>query len=340
MEQYLNRIATGEGEYPAEPHTNVEQYLNYIIENGIGGGGEARVVDKLPAEGETGYIYLVLKEQTASGDIYDEWIWALQQDGTSYDWEHLGATNEVTIEIDDAMSDSSENAVQNKVIKSYVDTGLSGKQSTLTAGEGIDITNAVITATNTGKAKVLTSVDYDYPNNNPTGIAMWLLEPGVYILPTDVVGYTQTYFNTPQTAFKGTWLVARGSYGGLPTSALYLFNGADKPQYYTAKLSDGSRIHGQTFFTTVVNNLTSTSTSDALSANQGKTLKNLVDSLAIRGAGAPATTTVGQVGTLYEDTTNSKLYICTDATNPYVWEEVGGASIETISSQDWSDLWQ
>ena len=39
LEQYLNRIATGEGEYPAEPHTNVEQYLNYIIENGGGGGG-------------------------------------------------------------------------------------------------------------------------------------------------------------------------------------------------------------------------------------------------------------------------------------------------------------
>jgi hypothetical protein len=32
---------------------------------------------------------------------------------------------------------------------------------------------------------------------------------------------------------------------------------------------------------------------------------------------------VGTVGQILEDTTNGKLYICTDATNPYVWEEVG-----------------
>lgn len=74
---------------------------------------------------------------------------------------------------------------------------------------------------------------------------------------------------------------------------------------------------------TVNDTLTSTSTSDALSANQGKVLKDLIDSIAIRGAGAPTTSTVGQVGTLYEDTTNGNLYICTDATNPYAWEEVG-----------------
>lgn len=43
----------------------------------------------------------------------------------------------------------------------------------------------------------------------------------------------------------------------------------------------------------------------------------------LTSAGAPTTSTVGTVGQLYEDTTNGKLYICTDATNPYVWEEVG-----------------
>lgn len=91
------------------------------IEGGGGGGGEARVVDELPEEGESGYIYLVLKEHTEEGDVYDEWIWALQQDGETYGWEHLGATNEVTIEIDSQISSTSENAVQNKVIKQYVD---------------------------------------------------------------------------------------------------------------------------------------------------------------------------------------------------------------------------
>lgn len=58
-------------------------------------------------------------------------------------------------------------------------------------------------------------------------------------------------------------------------------------------------------------------------------------------AGAPTTSTVGTVGQILEDTTNGKLYICTDATNPYVWEEVGGGgSVATINSTDWSALWQ
>ena len=89
----------------------------------------------------------------------------------------------------------------------------------------------------------------------------------------------------------------------------------------------GANILTQTMLLTqndIQNNLSSTSTDKVLSAAQGKVLKDLVDSLAVRGTGAPTTATVGQVGTLYEDTTNGDLYICTDATNPYVWEAVGG----------------
>lgn len=48
-----------------------------------------------------------------------------------------------------------------------------------------------------------------------------------------------------------------------------------------------------------------------------------IDNRILTNAGAPTTTTVGTVGQLLEDTTNGKLYICTDATDPYVWEEVG-----------------
>ena len=51
--------------------------------------------------------------------------------------------------------------------------------------------------------------------------------------------------------------------------------------------------------------------------------KEYVDGKVLTAAGAPTTATVGTVGQLYEDSTNGKLYICTDATNPYVWSEVG-----------------
>lgn len=69
----------------------------------------------------------------------------------------------------------------------------------------------------------------------------------------------------------------------------------------------------------------------------------------LTSAGAPTTSTVGTVGQLYEDTTNGKLYICTDATNPYVWEEVGsggGGGGETMlvtltqtTIGQYSDVW-
>ena len=119
----------------AEMFANSHPFKVFV--EGGSGGGEARVVTELREEGESGYIDLILKEETSAGDIYDEWIWALQENGETYGWEHLGATNEVTIEIDDQMSDTSENAVQNKVIKSYVDGRVltnTGAPTTATVG--------------------------------------------------------------------------------------------------------------------------------------------------------------------------------------------------------------
>lgn len=71
-----------------------------------------------------------------------------------------------------------------------------------------------------------------------------------------------------------------------------------------------------------------------------------LNSRIVTGAGAPTTSTEGSVGALYEDNTNGKLYICTDDTDPYVWEEVGaggggvtpvqtkGTSTTDVMSQD------
>lgn len=68
----------------------------------------------------------------------------------------------------------------------------------------------------------------------------------------------------------------------------------------------------------------------------------------LQNAGAPTTSTVGTVGQLLEDITNGKLYICTSASNPYAWDEVGsggggtsptvvqttGNSVTDVMSQD------
>lgn len=86
-------------EIPEEPLTRIEQYLNAIVENGGGGGqvNPARVVDELPEEGEPGYIYLVLKSHSAQGNVYDEFIWALQPDGVTYGWELLGSSDTISL---------------------------------------------------------------------------------------------------------------------------------------------------------------------------------------------------------------------------------------------------
>lgn len=74
----------------AEMYANSHPYQVEVVGGSIG-GGEARVVDQLPTEGENGVIYLVVKEHTAQGDVYNEYVWALQQDGETYDWELLGS---------------------------------------------------------------------------------------------------------------------------------------------------------------------------------------------------------------------------------------------------------
>lgn len=179
-----------------------------------------------------------------------------------------------------------------------------------------------------GKAKVLTAADYNYPaTGTKTAVALWLLPAGVYytsegvtVKPTTGSGYVSA----------GDIYIVASPTANATGSIVRLTPNNSSAQYYSFVTAVGGGT--MSFLTTsVVNNLTSTSTTSALSANQGKVLKDLIDSIAIRGAGAPTTSTVGQVGTLYEDTTNGDLYICTDATNPYVWEEVGaGGSGPTV----------
>lgn len=76
-------------------YANSHPYQVVIV--GGGGGQEGRVVDELPEVGEPGYIYLVLKEESSEGNIYDEYMWVLQRDGETYGWEHIATTDEVEV---------------------------------------------------------------------------------------------------------------------------------------------------------------------------------------------------------------------------------------------------
>lgn len=60
-----------------------------------------------------------------------------------------------------------------------------------------------------------------------------------------------------------------------------------------------------------------------------------VDGLVKKGSGAPTTSTTGEKGQIYEDTTNGKVYICTGRSgSTYTWKEVikSGDNISTLTN--------
>ena len=221
------------------------------------------------------------------------------------------------------------------------------ESTTYTAGDGIDIVAGVIKATNTGKARLLTTADYNWPaTGTKTAVALWLLPEGWYYRTSNSVVVMHclggdAFQNARQynvflvqpnyffKAFSDTDASVPMIRGWNTTGAGALYN----VQKYVMMDSD------------IADDLTSTSATKILSANQGKVLKDLVDSLAFKNAGAPTTATVGTVGQLLEDTTNGKLYICTaivPGTDPdpdtYTWEEVGagGGGITELTSADYN----
>lgn len=185
--------------------------------------------------------------------------------------------------------------------------------------------------------RTLTSADYNYPANNPDKVCLGLLQPGYYIVKAGTKFYpTATNFSsTRENDFLVEVSTVSATYKDViytdTTGYLILYrvnnNGVDNTSSMTQNPGLYSILTGKT----VIDNLTSTYTASPLSANQGKVLNDKIEGRVKTNAGAPTTSTVGTVGQLLEDTTNGDLYICTDATNPYVWEEVGTGGGPTVA---------
>lgn len=85
------------------------------IKQQVGAGFTPQIVDSLPTVGDAKILYLVPKEGTApQRNIYDEYLWI---DGA---YELIGDTDTI-MTVDSALSATSENPIQNKVIKSELD---------------------------------------------------------------------------------------------------------------------------------------------------------------------------------------------------------------------------
>lgn len=265
------------------------------------------------------------------------------------------ATTYTKTEVDTALDLKADKATT--YTKTEVDTALAGKQNTLTfdstptasstnpvTSEGI---KAYVDALPVSGATVLTSADYNWPVNNPNCVALWLLEPGYYVGPSDStvsVRPTSSYSGGMGNGFPCSALVIHKAIDNNNRGALVWFsNSPNDTRLISAIDVNGSNWSARKLDTSVTDSLTSTSATSALSANQGKVLKGLIDSIAIRGAGAPTTSTIGEVGQLYEDGTNGALYQLksidiTVTPNTYNWEQVGagGGGVTELTSANYN----
>lgn len=92
--------------------SKIDDDFKSFIDNKL---GTPQIVESLPTTGDPTILYLVPKEGTApQGNIYDKYLWI---DGA---YEHIGDTATL-MTVDNALSATSENPVQNKVIKSELD---------------------------------------------------------------------------------------------------------------------------------------------------------------------------------------------------------------------------
>ena len=100
---------------PTKPSQLVNKKYVDEIKQQVGAGFTPQIVESLPTVGDPTILYLVLKEGTApQGNIYNEYLWI---DGA---YEHIGDTDTL-MTVDNALSATSENPVQNKVIYNALD---------------------------------------------------------------------------------------------------------------------------------------------------------------------------------------------------------------------------
>lgn len=205
-------------------------------------------------------------------------------------------------------------ANQGKVLDDKITALQSSKQDNLSAGNKISINNNTVSLIG-DSITVLTPEDYDYPVNNPDGIALWSLPVGIYKFSENSM---KCYKDTLTTETKGVGsllikyatdeILLSGFTGGhrqFPRLLLMNGYGTMSSEYYI--LSSNS----------MVDNLGSISTDAPLAANQGRVLNGYI----------------GNLSTL--TTTNRTSTVA--AINELVTTIANAAT--PISQADWTALW-
>lgn len=130
-----------------------------------------------------------------------------------------------------------------------------------------------------GLARELTTDDYNWPTTGTkTGVALWLLEPGMYLTPSGIVGYLEANVTTNS---QSLYMVSQHTNYGTPIVSYY-YSSSDR-EYGNIRTvnSAGLVTQSKLYLAVPVDNLNSTSTGSPLSANQGKVLKGLIDAIVV-----------------------------------------------------------
>lgn len=221
--------------------------------------------------------------------------------------------------------------------------GASGKDAkingvntlTIEAGENItleqDEDTLTINSTGGGSVKSLSFTDYNYPVNDPTSIAGWLLEPDYYMVDGTNVAISRhpeenqtVYFDTGDIFIKLT--EASSNVSTIPPKYLYTQGKNDDFEYYTDKDRYGTLIK----ISDVIDNLTNQSSYLPLSAKQGSVLKGLIDSIDLSGYQAKIDSLHKLDADLIDDTNTTNKFVT--STEKATW------NAKSDFSGDYNDL--
>lgn len=92
--------------------------VNLVLADGTTFGVTAKTVTTLPETGENGILYLVKKAETAEGNLFDEYLWVMKEDGT-FGFEKVGATD-VAVTLYDGLGQNTDGAMTQKAVTDII----------------------------------------------------------------------------------------------------------------------------------------------------------------------------------------------------------------------------
>lgn len=198
----------------------------------------------------------------------------------AYDTSKLGNNDEIRVLTDETHDGASAYYRWDKINSQWNFIGITGPYYTKSEidtivqsidGDIDDLQSEI------GKAKILTQEDYNYPADNPNSIALWLLDPGMYVVSQGVSAKVSNDSVAENTLYIVTTL---GTYGKAILN-FTAYNSAQTGPYYgtiytvtsTGAESDKRPLNS------VIDALDSAYTTRALSANQGRVLNEKIGDL-------------------------------------------------------------